>query len=592
MKTLDKRATLVTEQSYLDMKKRLLLLASLFLFLAPLTTSAQCTIDYNYTVPGLYPDTLPDGYVGQFYSEDVTFVLPLDTQGFPFTNFKIQAITGMPFGMTWACNAQGNGCNYDPAVSQHGCANFSGTPILPGSYVLEVYIIATLGVLGDFPTYYYTPLVIHPDTSSNAGFGMTNAYGCAPVTVSFTNGNPGLLAYTWDFGNGSNSTAENPPPQIYTTPGTYVVDYAAFADTNTLHYLTEVQVLGVPNNWGWPGDLNPDIYVELWDATPTLVYTSGTVQDQDPPVTFAIPNILLANETYTVHVWDEDGGVFGADDDLGSTTFAGHGGSGAASTGSTSIAYTIAQLPPIATATATDTVFVFGYPNPPNIDSLGNLLWTDSVNLDLQWYANGNAIAGADSASYPVTTSGDYWVVSNSPAGCFSSSDTISIVVCDTLFQPGVSSSGHVLFTDSTGNSIQWFLDGSPIAGENSEFMITNSSGDFHVQVTTFDGCVYSSDMLNLDFTGITDHLLDEHQLHIFPNPNNGQFNIELYLEEGQAASYQVLDMVGNEVTEVYSVTSQKHFVASVDLSHLPAGIYLVRVQSGPQQLHKKVVIR
>jgi hypothetical protein len=45
-------------------------------------------------------------------------------------------------------------------------------------------------------------------------------------------------------------------------------------------------------------------------------------------------------------------------------------------------------------------------------------------------------------------------------------------------------------------------------------------------------------------------------------------------------------------VTEVYSVTSQKHFVASVDLSHLPAGIYLVRVQSGPQQLHKKVVIR
>jgi hypothetical protein len=214
------------------------------------------------------------------------------------------------------------------------------------------------------------------------------------------------------------------------------------------------------------------------------------------------------------------------------------------------------------------------------------------VNLDLQWYSNGNAIPGADSASYPVTISGDYWVVSNSPAGCFSSSDTITFVICDTVFQPGISVSNHTLFTDSTGNSIQWFLDGSPISGENSEFMITNSTGAFYVEVTTFDGCTYRSDTMNLDFTGVADYQLDEHQLSIYPNPNNGQFNLELHLKEGQKATYQVFDMVGNQVTETYGVANQKHYIAALDLGHLPAGIYLIQVQSGAQRLHKKVVIR
>ena len=39
--------------------------------------SAQCSIDYTYYPVsanyGLDPDSLPDGYVGQFYDEDMTF---------------------------------------------------------------------------------------------------------------------------------------------------------------------------------------------------------------------------------------------------------------------------------------------------------------------------------------------------------------------------------------------------------------------------------------------------------------------------------------------------------------------------------------
>ena len=55
-----------------------------FIFLmSVVSVLGQCSIDYTYSPPfanyGLSPDSLPDGYVGQFYDEDMTFFLPLDT---------------------------------------------------------------------------------------------------------------------------------------------------------------------------------------------------------------------------------------------------------------------------------------------------------------------------------------------------------------------------------------------------------------------------------------------------------------------------------------------------------------------------------
>ena len=40
---------------------------------------SQCVVDTSYSAPGIYPDPLPDGYVGQPYSQDITFIMPLDT---------------------------------------------------------------------------------------------------------------------------------------------------------------------------------------------------------------------------------------------------------------------------------------------------------------------------------------------------------------------------------------------------------------------------------------------------------------------------------------------------------------------------------
>ena len=122
-------------------KNYILLIVSIFTF--TLAGYSQCTIDFTPTQPGIYPDTLPNGMVGQPYSEDITFMMPLDTSGFDFTNFKIVAISGLPFGLNWTCNNAANGCNYNPQDSQFGCMNVNGTAVQPGTYPLDVSLIAT-----------------------------------------------------------------------------------------------------------------------------------------------------------------------------------------------------------------------------------------------------------------------------------------------------------------------------------------------------------------------------------------------------------------------------------------------------------------
>ena len=53
-------------------------------------------------------------------------------------------------------------------------------------------------------------------------FTINPTGGVAPQTIAFTNSSTGpIVSYAWDFdGDGTtDSTAQNPPPQLYTVPG-------------------------------------------------------------------------------------------------------------------------------------------------------------------------------------------------------------------------------------------------------------------------------------------------------------------------------------------------------------------------------------
>ena len=246
------------------MKKRLTLL---FLLASHLLLGQICTIDVTQTQVGIYPDSLPNGIVGQAYSQDLTFVMPLDTLGYNFTNFQIMSVA-LPVGLTWTCNNSAANCNYNPQVSPYGCVHISGIPLLAGTYNIDVTVLADLSILTGYPILFELQVVILPSTSSisNNGFTSIGAPACAPALVQFINNNPGLPYYNWDFGNGNVSSQENPATQYYQSPGTYLVAYNAYAtlDTTTVFTLANLQITSMSNyGGGFPSYENADSYFKL-----------------------------------------------------------------------------------------------------------------------------------------------------------------------------------------------------------------------------------------------------------------------------------------------------------------------------------------
>ena len=234
---------------------------------------------------------------------------------------------------------------------------------------------------------------------------------------------------------------------------------------------------------------------------------------------------------------------------------------------------------------------MFSIPSAPNIDSLGLQLWTDSLILTLQWYQNGNALLGEINDSLLVSESGDYYVVSTTPEGCFSTSDTLFIVVCDSAFFPSITQNGHLLYTDTSSYLMQWYQDGLPISGETSQLLQNITEGDFWVELTSYDGCTYISGVVSVDFTSIEGFDLSETSFSLYPNPTAGEFSIRLSGVEEEKINVQVLDLSGRIIFSQTFVTINKSLEEKIILKGLP-GIYMVRVDSGTQSIQKKLMIK
>ncbi len=116
----------------------------------------------------------------------------------------------------------------------------------------------------------------------------------------------------------------------------------------------------------------------------------------------------------------------------------------------------------------------------------------------------------------------------------------------------------------------------------------------YSVEVTNSDGCT-SAASINVIFSfnacvGINDSE-NETRIEIYPNPTNGTINIDR-LEIPDEFTLSVLNVFGQQV-ETYSIERMTPGNERItkDLTALPAGIYLMKVESRDKVLTKKLII-
>ena len=567
----------------------------ILLLISSMAVHAQCSIDSTQTDPGIYPDTLQPAVANQFYNQDITFVMITDTLGLTINNFHLASVTGLPAGMTWQCNNFSNNCNYDPSVSIYGCVNLSGTPLVAGTYSVTVTVIATLQIVGDQTIPYTIPFIVVPDTVSNPGFSMTNSNGCAPLTVSFSNNDPGQSAYLWDFGNGIQSNLENPPSQIYNVPGNYVVTQTVTASGNPQYFLTDLTVASIPDNYGAPVDV-PDMYFFIYDSLGSQIYDSRpAVLNTNAPHSWALPNIPLQNGNYTMHVWDEDGGLFGADDDLGSISFQGWSSSGTASgtlsgvSGSLVVNYTILEIP-VPVYTHTDTVHVFANPSVPVITSGGPLTFCDGDSVVLtcndtnaiQWYVDGNMLIGETGSSLSVNTSGDYSVIITNSTGCTAQSVVSSVIVNPNPPKPTFYVVGNTLNCVLSGYMLQWYFQNNVLTGETGQTLNATQQGTYFVTATdSASGCSTVSDNILFTPVSATELVSQSFTAMLSPNPAAAEVLLTLTSAINSVTQIQIMEMTGKLISQ-QEFNSQRCITRfPVSLNGYSKGLYLVRITQG-----------
>jgi PKD repeat protein len=111
-----------------------------------------------------------------------------------------------------------------PNQTQHTPANPFTPSTTPATPVPRITTIAPTATQGTGYAGYtgISPGIVNPPTNA-AGFRVDRSSGTAPLTVSFydtTTGSP--IKWSWDFGDGSGSSEEN-PVHTFTRPGTYDV---------------------------------------------------------------------------------------------------------------------------------------------------------------------------------------------------------------------------------------------------------------------------------------------------------------------------------------------------------------------------------
>ena len=113
----------------------------------------------------------------------------------------------------------------------------------------------------------------------------------------------------------------------------------------------------------------------------------------------------------------------------------------------------------------------------------------------------------------------------------------------------------------------------------------TVSSTSFTVQ-TGKAGYELSGEM-KFNYSEVGINTIDEDQLNVYPNPNTGELRIEI--GELKIKNIEIYDVNGSK-QKIASRRQQAESEIVIDISHLPAGIYFVKVITGQGEVIKKIV--
>ncbi len=256
--------------------------------------------------------------------------------------------------------------------------------------------------------------------------------------------------------------------------------------------------------------------------------------------------------------------------------------------------------------------------NPADTLCLGTMVHFTATSINggiapaYQWYAGGIPVVGAitNSWSSSTLTNGTivYCAISSSelcPSPVHAPSNTILMNMIDNAPLVYISAyprlhvapGSTVIFSSSVYNgglspSYQWFKNGLPIAGANSDSLTltaVNAPDTIYLRVKSNMQCplpdsIGISNVLiaesNVGVTQVSALLSD---VGLFPNPNGGAFAIKGTLVSNNTVAYSVTNLLGQVITTGSVIPANNQLEKTIGLPDISDGIYLLRLSQDGQ---------
>ncbi|WP_187264060.1 S8 family serine peptidase [Pontibacter beigongshangensis] len=198
-------------------------------------------------------------------------------------------------------------------------------------------------------------------------------------------------------------------------------------------------------------------------------------------------------------------------------------------------------------------------------------------------------ITGSSANPGPLSYFYYFYDLKISALGCQSERVAAEITTGTAIPQPAVTRNGKTLVSSATTGN-RWYLNGRLLVGATGNTYVPEESGSYSVTVS-HDGCISE---MSVPYTYIFRPDVRElgPELIASPNPSSGRFRLELETDRSEDITFEVTDMVGHLLYTGKVEQRNGQYEGFIDLSGRASGVYLLRVQHGPRQYTKKLVVQ